>query len=75
MEVTQLQEYAASLEGKVAEAEKRKEKDILLGKVEAELWRRKEEPPVALATLSTSKLRKLLKHLKSGGEVASAMDA
>ena len=59
-----------ALEEQVIEAERRKEKEELLGKIEAELWRRK-EPPVALATLSTKKLRKLHKHLKSGGASAA----
>lgn len=73
MDVATLKEYAATLEEQVIEAEKRKEKAELLGKIEAELWRRKEEAPVALATLSTKKLRRLYKHLKSGG-AAAALD-
>ena len=66
-----LKAYATTLEEQVVELEARKEKEELLGKIEAELWRRKEEAPVALATLSTKKLRKLYKHLKTGGDAAA----
>jgi hypothetical protein len=62
----ELRAHIASLGDQVSEAQARKEKAVLLGKVEAELWRRKEEAPVALATLSVPKLNDLLQRLRSG---------
>ena len=48
----------------------RKEKEGLLGKVEAALWLRKQEAPVALATLSADELRELLKKLNAAPRAA-----
>ena len=47
----------------------RKEKAELLGKIEAELWRRKEETPIATATLGVSELKALLEKLQQGGAI------
>lgn len=59
-----LRAHAAQLEEQVAEARERREHAEMMGKCEAELWRRKEEAPVALGTLSTDELRALHKKLK-----------
>ena len=59
-----LREHAAALAAEVEEVSARKHKARLLGKVEAELWRRGEEAPVALATLTAEKLEALLAKLK-----------
>ena len=43
------------------------------GKIEAELWRRQEEAPIALQTLSTAKLEALYAKLRGkGGGVDSS---
>ena len=48
-------------------ARARKEKEELLGKVEAALWRkdRSAEPPMGLSTMSTSELREVLAALEA----------
>lgn len=60
----ELREHAAGLAAQVAEAAERKERATLLGKIEAEMWRRKEETPIATTTLSTDELRGLLARLQ-----------
>ena len=65
--VTELAAQIETLETQVAESQERKTTQELLGKIEAELWRRKEEAPVALATLSIAQLEELLRKLKTGG--------
>ena len=64
--VDALREHAAQLVEQVAEAAERKAKAKLQGQVEAELWRRNEEVPVALATLGCDELRALLTKLQKG---------
>ena len=62
-----LEAHAASLAARVAAARARKEKEELLGKVEAALWRkdRSAEPPMGLSTMSTSELREVLAALEA----------
>lgn len=64
--------HAEALEAKVAETAGRKEKDALLGKVEAELWRRSQEVPIGLPLKSTDELRALLASLRGAGAPAAA---
>ena len=72
--VDELRAVAADLAVKVEEAKARKEKSELLGKVEAELWRRKEEAPVALGSLSTEELQATLRRLQMPGADDAARD-
>ena len=46
----ELKATIATLEAQVKEASERRRTSELLGQVEAELWKRNEEAPVALAT-------------------------
>ena len=61
----ELSVYTEKLNKEVAEFLERKERQTLLGKIEAEMWRRKEETPIATGTLDTPQLKALLKKLKS----------
>ena len=60
-----LRAHAAGLREKSAAQAARKDKEEMLGKVEAALWLRKQEPPVALGSLSTEELRELLSKLSA----------
>lgn len=60
-----LEEHAAALQQQVSALAAHKEKQVLLGKVEAALWMRREEAPIALSTMSTPQLRALLQELKA----------
>ena len=72
--VDELRAVAADLAVKVEEAKARKEKSELLGKVEAELWRRKEEAPAAVGSLSTEELQATLRRLQMPGADDAARD-
>lgn len=73
--VDELRAYIAELAVKAEEAKERKEHKVLLGKVEAELWRRKEEAPVALGSLTITELQALLKRLRTPGAEAARDEA
>lgn len=60
----ELRAHAARLTEKVSEANERKERAALLGKIEAEMWKRNEEVPVATGTLSIPELKALLLKLQ-----------
>ncbi|KAL1514411.1 hypothetical protein AB1Y20_003512 [Prymnesium parvum] len=55
--------YSEELRGKVEAHKGHKEKQTLLGKVEAALWLRREEAPIALQTMTVEQLQKLLAKL------------
>ena len=71
----ELRGYASELGVKLAEAEERKEKAELLGKIEAELWRRKQEAPVATGSLDIPELKALLKKLQGGAPASAPEEA
>ena len=64
----ELAKITKKLKKKVRERAERKEKAELLGKVEAELWRREEEVPIATSSLSIAELRALLAKLQGATE-------
>ena len=66
--VEELGKITKKLKKKVRERAERKEKAELLGKVEAELWRREEEVPIATSSLSIAELRALLAKLQGATE-------
>lgn len=70
----ELKATIATLEAQVKEASERRRTSELLGQVEAELWKRNEEAPVALATLSIAQLEELLKRLKTGGSLGGTKE-
>ena len=67
-----LRKYAAKLATKVAEADERKDKAVLLGKVEAALWQCGQDVPVALPTLTISELQDLYANLKARSNTDNA---
>jgi len=75
----QMGALARSLRQQVEEAAERKEKASLLGQIEAEMWRRREETPMATATLGVEELKALLAKLQgtptAGGEHGAPEDA
>ena len=64
----ELAKITKKLKKKVRERAERKEKAELLGKIEAELWRREEEVPIATSSLSIPELRALLAKLQGATE-------
>jgi len=67
-----LEAHVASLRVEVEETATRKEKAVILGRVEAALWKRNMDVPVALATLSTNELYTLYAELEGKSAPPSA---
>ena len=63
-----LEEHIAALESQLEDSRERKEREELLGKLEARYWMSKKDPPIGLPTMSTQDLKQLLKQLQSAGE-------
>lgn len=74
-EAERLETHAAGLKEKVETQAAHKEKQSLLGKVEAALWLRKEEPPIALHMMTIEQLRKLLAKLHAANGAPAPADA
>lgn len=70
--VERLSEHAEMLTQKVTELALHKEKQELLGKVEAALWLRKQDPPMALHMMRADQLRDLLSKLSDTAEKSSS---
>jgi len=74
-EPERLRAHADGLAEQAAETAAHKEKQKLLGKVEAALWLRKLDPPIALHMMTTPQLRKLLAKLNGSPTGADANGA
>ena len=73
-----LQAHLEKLKVQAAETKERRAKAALLGRVEAAFWRRKEEVPIATASLSVEKLQELLDSMEGragGAKTKAAADA
>jgi len=62
-----LMAHIAQLREQAADTLARRQKAVLLGKVEAAFWRRREEVPIATASMGTEELERLLEHLEGRG--------